>query len=153
MTDRLYYTDAGVLEFAARVVDVRDLDGKTAIVLDRSAFYPTSGGQPFDTGTLDEARVLDVIDQGDEILHVVDRPIATGTDIRGSIDAARRLDHMQQHTGQHVLSAAFVRLFGVKTVSFHLGADISTIDLAREVTGKEMAAAEDPYIRDFLGGL
>ena len=143
MTDRLYYTDAGVLEFAARVVDVRDLDGKTAIVLDRSAFYPTSGGQPFDTGTLDEARVLDVIDQGDEILHVVDRPIATGTDIRGSIDAARRLDHMQQHTGQHVLSAAFDRLFQNRTLSFHMGGDVSTIDLAKVQSAEDVERAVD----------
>ena len=143
MTERLYYTDAGVLEFSARVVDVRDLDGKTAIVLDRSAFYPTSGGQPFDTGTLDEARVVDVVDHDDEILHIVDRSIGAGTEVRGSIDAARRLDHMQQHTGQHVLSAAFDRLFQNRTLSFHMGGDVSTIDLAKVQAPEDVERAVD----------
>jgi alanyl-tRNA synthetase len=143
MTERLYYTDAGVLEFDARVVDVRDLNGKTAIVLDRTAFYPTSGGQPFDTGTLGEARVVDVVDAGDEILHIVDGPLATGTDVRGVIDAARRLDHMQQHTGQHVLSAAFDRLFQNRTLSFHMGADVSTIDLAKVQSAEDVERAVD----------
>src|SRR5690606_347409 len=110
-------------------------DGHTAVVLDRTAFYPTSGGQPFDRGTLAGANVLNVIDREDgAIVHVLDRPLPVGARVSGRIDWARRFDHMQQHTGQHVLSAAYDRLFGVRTESFHLGAASSTIDLAREVS-------------------
>ena len=105
------------------------MTGRPAVVLDRTAFYPTSGGQPFDVGTLSDAKVLDVVDTDDgRILHVVDRAPA-GPRVRGSIDWTRRFDHMQQHTGQHVLSAAFDRLLSARTESFHLGADYSTIDL------------------------
>jgi alanyl-tRNA synthetase len=147
-TTRLYYTDPARLAFDARVLRCGPAPvghaGAWAVYLDESAFYPTSGGQPFDTGQLGEARVLDVIedDEGD-VMHLVDRPIDAGTAVSGRVDAARRLDHRQQHTGQHVLSAAFVRTADVPTVSFHLGAAVSTIDLAREVTAAEIAAAED----------
>jgi alanyl-tRNA synthetase len=115
--------------------------------LDRTIFYPTSGGQPCDTGTLGPHRVVDVIDEDDgDVTHVVDSlpsALQVGRRVHGSIDWSRRFDHMQQHTGQHVLSAAFDRLFGARTVGFHLGADASTIDLARELTSRELAAAED----------
>ena len=153
MTERLYYTDAYLREFEASVVRVDVVDGRTSVLLDRSAFYPTSGGQPFDTGVLapqtaevDRLRVIDVLD-GDngDVLHVVDSPadaLTPGQIVRGSIDWTRRFDHMQQHTGQHVLSAAIDRLFGVRTVSFHLGTDASTIDVSRERTRDELAAAE-----------
>jgi alanyl-tRNA synthetase len=143
MTERLYYTDAEALEFHARVVAARDHEGKAAVVLDRTAFYPTSGGQPFDTGTLGEATVIDVVDEGDEILHVVDRALATGTDVRGSVDASRRLDHMQQHTGQHILSAAFDHLFKNRTLSFHMGAEVSTIDLEKVMSPEDVERAVD----------
>ncbi len=110
-------------------------DGRATVVLDETAFYPTSGGQPFDTGRLGARQVVDVIDDdAGEIRHVVDGPVDVGSRVHGEIDWPRRLDHMQQHTGQHVLSAAFDRLFDVRTTSFHLGADTATIDLAREVT-------------------
>jgi alanyl-tRNA synthetase len=143
MTERLYYTDAYLTEFDAQVVGVHQLDGRHAVVLDRTAFYPTSGGQPFDTGSLGEARVVDVIDRDDgTILHVVEGAPPDGA-VRGRVDWRRRFEHMQQHTGQHVLSAAFDRLHGVRTLSFHLGSVGSTIDLAREVTPREIAAAED----------
>ena len=142
MTNRLYYTDAYLKEFDATVLEVIDLGDRRAAVLDRTAFYPTSGGQPFDTGTLGPARVTDVIDREDgTVLHVIDRPLDAGT-IHGRIDWARRFDHMQQHTGQHVLSAAFDRVCQARTESFHLGADASTIDLAREPSAAEIAAAE-----------
>ena len=112
-------------------------------MLDRTAFYPESGGQPFDTGTLASARVLDVQDDDAGVIHhVVDAPLAPGAVVHGRIDWPRRLDHMQQHTGQHILSAAFDHRFGVRTTSFHLGAESSTIDLAREVTPAEIAEAE-----------
>ncbi len=143
MTERLYYHDPYLREFAANVVEQTTHEGKTAIVLDRTAFYPTSGGQPFDVGTLSGARVLDVVDTDEgRILHVVDRA-PEGTAVRGTIDWARRFDHMQQHTGQHVLSAAFDRLLKTRTESFHLGADYSTIDLARELSGAEIARGEE----------
>lgn len=142
MTERVYYTDPYATEFDAAIVHAERLDGKPAVTLDRTAFYPTSGGQPFDTGTLGEARVLDVIDRDDDVLHVLDREIAPGP-VHGRIDWERRFEHMQQHTGQHVLSAAFDRLLGARTESFHLGSASATIDLSREVTAKEIERAEN----------
>src|SRR5581483_5077526 len=110
-TERLYYNDSRLLEFDARVVDLDERDdGAVAVVLDRTAFYPTGGGQPNDTGTLGEARVVDCIDAEDEgVLHVIQGPTPEiGDTVHGKIDWLRRLDHIQQHTGQHILSAAFV---------------------------------------------
>jgi alanyl-tRNA synthetase len=144
MTTRLYYREPYRTAFEAVVISSDTVDGKTYAVLDQTAFYPTSGGQPYDLGELAEARVLDVIDREDgEIVHVLDRTLPVGTRVSGAIDWSRRFDHMQQHTGQHVLSAAFDRLFKARTESFHLGAVSSTIDLAREVTAAEIASAED----------
>jgi alanyl-tRNA synthetase len=145
MTERLYYTDAYLTEFDATVVSSEPREGGSfCVVLDRTAFYPTSGGQPFDTGMLGGARVTDVADREDgEIVHVTDTPLEPGASVSGVIDWPRRFEHMQQHTGQHVLSAAFDRLFSVRTESFHLGAETCTIDLAREVTPAETAAAVD----------
>jgi alanyl-tRNA synthetase len=146
MTERLYYTDAYLREFEASIVRVDVRNGRTSVVLDRTAFYPTSGGQPFDLGVLDNVRILDVVDDDNgDVVHVVDcQPdaLTAGQAVRGTIDWTRRFDHMQQHTGQHVLSAAIDRLFGVRTVSFHLGADSSTIDLSRELTRDELVSAE-----------
>ena len=154
MTDRLYYNDPYLQAFDASIVRVATRDGRVGVTLDRTAFYPTSGGQPFDTGTLGPWRVVDVVDEDDgSILHVVEpgsqipnpeSPVPIpGQSVRGAIDWPRRFDHMQQHTGQHVLSAAFDRLFGARTVSFHLSADNSTIDIARELPAGDVAAAED----------
>jgi alanyl-tRNA synthetase len=126
MTERLYYTDSYVREFAARVVD-RSPDGRT-VYLDRTAFYPTSGGQPFDTGAIAGVPVLDVVDEDSRVAHRVAEPV-TASDVQCTIDWPRRFDHMQQHTGQHLLSAVFEELFGLKTVSFHLGTESATIDL------------------------
>ena len=143
MTERLYYTDPYLREFDATLVDTVSHEGKTALVLDRTAFYPASGGQPADAGAFHDVRVLDVVDADDgRVLHIVDRAPST-TSLHGTIDWTRRFDHMQQHSGQHVLSAAVDRLFGVRTESFHLGVEYSTIDLAREVTSAEMQRAED----------
>jgi len=136
-TRRLYYDDSFEREFEARVVhcDLLPPDvnsGITAqalgLILDRSAFYPTSGGQPNDLGKIGDANVLDVRDEGEEIVHVVDRR-PSSPDVLGCINWPRRFDHMQQHTGQHLLSAMFQERYGRATVSFHLGTDISTIDL------------------------
>jgi alanyl-tRNA synthetase len=122
-TERLYYNDSHLIEFEARVVDVTErVSGWTAVVLNRTAFYPTGGGQPSDTGTLNGARVVECIDDGDNgVLHVVQGPTPErGTVVKGRVDWPRRLDHMQQHTGQHILSQAFVTLFNAHTKSFRV---------------------------------
>jgi alanyl-tRNA synthetase len=145
---RLYYTDASCLDFTATVLDQQITASGARVVLDQTAFYPTTGGQPHDTGTLGGVRVVDVVDDDEgRVVHLLERPLGPdllqpGTQVHGLIDRARRLDHMQQHSGQHVLSAAFT-LIGVRTESFHLGSATSTIDLAREVAPAEIAAAED----------
>jgi alanyl-tRNA synthetase len=123
VTERLYYSDSHLIEFEARVVDVTDrVSGWTAIVLDRTAFYPTGGGQPSDTGTLNGVRVVECIDDGDNgVLHVVQGAAPSRNDVvSGRVDWSRRLDHMQQHTGQHILSQAFVTLFNAPTRSFRV---------------------------------
>jgi len=123
VTERLYYSDSHLIEFEARVVNVTDrVSGWTALVLDRTAFYPTGGGQPSDTGTLNGVRVVECIDDGDNgVLHVV-QGAAPPRDaiVKGRVDWSRRLDHMQQHTGQHILSQAFVTLFNAPTRSFRV---------------------------------
>ena len=143
MTERLYYINAYLTEFDASILEVvRTADGGTAAILDRTGFYPTSGGQPFDTGTLGDSRVIDVVDRDDGVvLHVIEGTITPGP-THGRIDWERRFEHMQQHTGQHVLSAAFERTCQARTVSFHLGAASATIDLAQEVSPPQIAAAE-----------
>lgn len=143
MTERIYYTDPYCASFDAVVVRVLTHEGRPAVALDRTAFYPSSGGQPFDVGTLGSARVVDVVDREDGVLaHVLDAPLDEGSRVTGAIDWDRRFDHMQQHTGQHVLSAAFDHLFDNRTISFHMGADVSTIDIAREAAPEAIAAAE-----------
>ncbi len=145
MTDRLYYHDSFLYDFDARVVEALDSNGRTAIVLDRTAFYPTSGGQVHDLGMLtvdgQQIPITEVADEEDgRILHFASEPLAVGTQVHGSIDAARRRDHVQQHSGQHVLSAAFIRLFNMPTVSFHMGEESCTIDL--ETNGLTAAQAQ-----------
>ena len=146
MTSRIYYTDPYCRRFDAVVTRTFQLEGRPAALLDRTAFYPTSGGQPFDVGRLvgtGEVDVLDTVDVDDDVVHVLSAPIADGTTVNGEINWARRFDHMQQHTGQHVLSAAFDRLFDNRTMSFHMGAELSTIDLARDMSWEQLARAED----------
>ncbi|MBZ5617217.1 MAG: alanyl-tRNA editing protein [Acidobacteriia bacterium] len=135
MTERLYYTDSYLRDFSARVID-RSGDGRT-VYLDQTAFYPTSGGQPNDIGSIAGVAVLNVIDEEERIAHQLAAPLDGGPaaplplsgPVACAIDWSRRFDHMQQHTGQHLLSAVFQELFALKTVSFHLGAESSTIDL------------------------
>jgi len=145
MTDRLYYHNSFLYDFDARVVEAFDSNGRSAIVLDRTAFYPTSGGQVHDVGMLTAAgqqiAITEVADEEDgRILHFASGPLAVGTQVHGSVDAVRRRDHVQQHTGQHVLSAAFIRLFNMPTVSFHMGEESCTIDL--ETAGLSVAQAQ-----------
>jgi alanyl-tRNA synthetase len=153
--DRLYYDNPSLLEFDATITSVANReDGNALVALDRSAFYPTSGGQNFDTGILfavsngARVRVIDVQEDpptGD-VLHLVECAppfFQPGVPVRGEVDSTRRRDHMQQHTGQHVLSAAFERLYGFATVSFHMGDETCTIDLATEKVGpQQLEAAE-----------
>lgn len=144
MTSRLYYDDAFLKEFDASVVRTETRDEQTLVWLDRTAFYPTSGGQPFDVGSLAGLPVLDVHDDDSgEIAHAVTgtAPVV-GTFVRGVIDWTRRFDHMQQHTGQHLLSAAIEHAYGARTISFHLGASTCTIDLDKELTAKQIEKAE-----------
>jgi alanyl-tRNA synthetase len=141
MTNRLYYTDAYRGEFTATIVGRSD--DHLRVYLDETAFYPTSGGQPHDLGTINGVAVIDVVDEDDRIAHVLDAPLPAGDAVTGRIDWARRFDLMQQHTGQHLLSAVFEDLFGYKTVSVHFGPDYSTLDLDTElVTHQQMLAAE-----------
>ena len=126
MTERLYYHDSYLRQFDARAVESGG--GGSTVYLDRTAFYPTSGGQPFDLGSIGGIAVREVVDEGDRIAHVLASPLAAGP-VECIIDWTRRFDHMQQHTGQHLLSAVFEELFHLRTVSFHLGAESATIDI------------------------
>jgi alanyl-tRNA synthetase len=141
MTERLFADDPDLLEFDAAVVLRTEHDGRPAVVLDRTAFYAESGGQPWDTGTLGDSRVVAVVEKDGGILHVLDRPLAADA-VRGRVDADRRRDHVQQHHGQHLLSRAFVETARAETVAFHLGAEATTIDLDRPVTADQARAAE-----------
>jgi Ser-tRNA(Ala) deacylase AlaX len=146
MTERLYYTDSYRREFQARVVD-RSADART-VYLDRTLFYPASGGQPFDLGSLAGIAVVEVVDEEERIAHRLAAPLADADVVAGEIDWPRRFDHMQQHSGQHLLSAVFEELYGLHTVSFHLGAESATIDLEggpvepRMLTEAEARAAQ-----------
>src|SRR5512133_2682122 len=142
-TERLYYRDSYQKEFTARVVRSAQAGGQTEVVLDRTAFYPDGGGQPSDFGTLGGNPVTGVVDRDGEVVHLV-RGDVPGGEVTGELDWQRRFDHMQQHTGQHVLSQAFERLLGAKTVSFHMGAEVSTIDLATSaLDAAQVDAVED----------
>jgi alanyl-tRNA synthetase len=127
-TERLYYRDSFLREFDAQVISCEKEGDCWKVVLDRTAFYPTSGGQPHDTGKLGDVPVIEVADAEHKVVHYASAEVPVGP-VHGVIDWPRRIDHMQQHTGQHLLSAAFIELFGFQTVSFHLGKETSTIDL------------------------
>ncbi len=134
-TERLYYMDCYLRQFEAKILQVEPSAGGFRVFLDRSAFYPESGGQPADRGILAGTPLLDVLEEGEAIAHVLSQK-PQGQRVAGEIDWGRRFDHMQQHTGQHVLSGAFAKTGGYKTVSFHLGADLSTIDLDSDRPGR-----------------
>ena len=141
-TVRLYYQDAHLQEFSAQVVSCEQEKARWAVVLDQTAFYPEGGGQPGDTGTLDGVRVLDTHARGEAVVHCCDAPIAVGSTVRGTIDWARRLDYMQQHSGEHIVSGIIHRRFGYENVGFHMGADIVTIDFSGMLTMDDVREIE-----------
>jgi len=138
-TEKLYYQDPYIKSFSARILQCKqDEKGRFYVVLDRTAFYPTGGGQPYDTGTINDVHVFDVEEEKGEIRHFIESPLEE-KECHGEIDWDRRFDHMQQHAGQHILSAAFEDMYGYKTVGFHLGAEICTIDLEVSALTEEEA--------------
>ncbi len=143
MTERLYYDNSYLTEFDGTVLACVEKDGEHHVRLDRSAFYPTSGGQPYDTGTLGEANVRDVyVDETGEVWHALDRPLPVGASVHGRIDWPRRFDHMQQHAGDHMIASALWRLLGGVTIGLHISHDVSTIDVAMP-EGVTRISAED----------
>ena len=163
MTERLYYHDSFLYDFDAEVRDVLD-SPRPALVLDRTAFYPTSGGQVFDTGWItsdagSKLRVTEVVDAEDgKVVHYLEAPLhdsqkevlKPGTRVRGQIDATRRRDHVQQHSGQHVLSAAFIRLYNMPTVSFHMADDYCSIDLDTPALTKEQIESAERLANEII---
>lgn len=147
-TTRLYYSDPLLREFSCNVLQCEPSSHNSSstpvfeVITDVTAFYPNSGGQPSDRGTLDGADVIDVIERDDTVVHITPADVPLGP-TTGRIDIERRFDHMQQHSGQHILSAAFARLFGFETVGFHLGDEYVTIDLnTTEISSDQLAAVE-----------
>ena len=145
MTTRLYYTNTYQTEFTAQVTTVTTVNGQPAVILDQSCFYPTSGGQPNDTGVLGGKRVLDVmVNEEGDVLHLLAEPLApeqVWEPLAGRIDWPRRYDHTQQHSGQHLLSQLFYQRLGFETVAVHFGAVESTLDLETlEVTPAQIEA-------------
>ena len=141
-TVRLYYQDAHLREFSARVVSCEREKERFAVVLDQTAFYPEGGGQPGDTGELDGVCVLDTHARGGEVVHFCDGPFETGSTVRGTIDWARRFDYMQQHSGEHIVSGIIHRRFGYENVGFHMGADMVTIDFSGMLTMEDVREIE-----------
>ena len=146
MVERLYYQDSYLKEFKAKVLKKIKIDNQPAVILDETAFYPTSGGQPYDKGVIQDVPVVEVIEEGDEIIHILKEELKEkiNSEVVGKIDWERRFDHMQQHLGQHILSGALMKLWGVETVSFHLGEEVCTLDIAKEeLTEEEAKKAEE----------
>jgi alanyl-tRNA synthetase len=157
MTDRLYYRDSFLYDFEAKVAET-PAGARPALILDRTAFYPTSGGQIFDIGTIsienEKLKVTEVADTEDgRVVHYLEAPVKDlppGTPVRGQIDATRRRDHMQQHSGQHVLSAAFIRLHNLHTVSFHMADDYCSIDLDTPTLTKEQIESAERLANEII---
>ncbi len=153
MTERLYYADCYLRAFDAHVAACEKREAGYAALLDRSAFYPTSGGQPYDTGTLGAARVTDVsVDGAGEVWHMIDTPLVVGETVHGEIDWTRRFDHMQQHAGEHLLANAAKRLLDGHTIGLHLGAEVSTIDMTLPAGKTHASDAEIRALEDDVNG-
>ncbi|MDH4219419.1 MAG: DHHA1 domain-containing protein [Candidatus Aminicenantes bacterium] len=141
-SNRLYFENPYQVEFEAHVIKKTSHDGKPAVVLDQTFFYPEGGGQPADKGTINGIQVIHVLEEDEQIMHVLKEDI-TSDFVKGEIDWGRRFDHMQQHAGQHILSQCFVRIFEAKTLSFHLGEKLSTLEIdMRKITEEEVEKVE-----------
>jgi alanyl-tRNA synthetase len=149
---KLFYQDSYIQSFTAKVVSQQqDVEGNWFVVLEKTAFYPTGGGQPYDTGTLNDIQVVNVEEIEGEIRHYLERQLSNeAEEVFGTIDWNRRFDHMQQHAGQHILSAAFEEQFGFETVSFHLGKEVSTIDLSIENLMEQQAAVAEKLANQII---
>jgi alanyl-tRNA synthetase len=145
LSKKLYYEEPYLQEFKGKILEKIKIDGKPALILNNTCFYPTSGGQPNDLGYIQGVSVVDVIEDKEKIIHVLKEDIEEecGDTVIGKIDWKRRFDHMQQHSGQHILSAAFEKLFNADTVSFHLGEEICTLDIMKDdITLEEVKRGE-----------
>ena len=154
MTERLYYSDAYLRTFEAHVVDRFDVNGRPAVILDRTAFYPEGGGQPADRGTLNQAEVVDVQtrEADDEVLHILSAPLGE-VEVTGQVEPARRFDLMQQHTGQHILSQAFIHTADAETVSFHLNPDPNDGALTIDLNTAALTPAQIDQAEDFANSI
>ena len=139
---KLYYADSHLKDFSAVVTGCEAVKGGWAVTLDATAFYPTGGGQECDLGILGSARVLDVKEQGENILHLCDTPLEVGAEVTGTIDWERRFDHMQQHSGEHLVMGQIYQKFGYHNVGFHMGGHLVTIDLDGPVTWEDLMEIE-----------
>ena len=142
LTEKLYERDAYLRSFTSQVRTCEAVEGGFAVTLDATAFYPEGGGQPADRGSLGGAHVLDVQERGDEIVHLCDQKLTVGSEVAGEIDFARRFDHMQQHSGEHIISGILCALYHCDNVGFHLGADVVTIDYNVPMTWEQVLIAE-----------
>lgn len=144
MTKKLYYADQYQRRFSSAVVEQTHREGKPVLILEETAFYPSSGGQPHDLGTLNGIRVLEVRENDDhQVLHLLEQPIEDAI-VEGQIDWDRRFDHMQQHTGQHLLSQVFIKTCDAETISMHLGEEVSTVDVNHpDLTDEQVKTTED----------
>ncbi len=146
MTKRLYYQDSYLKEFKAKVLKKIKRDNQPAVILDETAFYPTSGGQPYDKGFIQGIPVIEVVEEDEEIIHILKEELKEeiNSEVLGKIDWKIRFDHMQQHLGQHILSGALMEMWGSETVSFHLGEEVCTLDIAkRKISEEEVKEAEE----------
>ena len=140
---KLFYEDSHLRMFTATVTGCAEVKNGWEVTLDATAFYPEGGGQPWDTGTLDDANVLSVKEQGEDIIHLCDKPLAVGSAVTGKIDWDRRLDHMQQHSGEHMVSGVIHKRYGYHNVGFHMGADVVTIDFDGIVPQEDLQQIEN----------
>lgn len=142
-TERLFYKDVYLREFQGKVLSCQPQEGTFRVVLDRTAFYPEGGGQPADRGCLDGSQVIDVVESGDEIVHILREPMEAGREVTGRIDWEWRFRLMQQHSGEHIVSGLIHNTFGYDNVGFHMGSDFITIDLNGIITEEELARIEE----------
>ncbi|TGB03451.1 alanyl-tRNA editing protein [Halobacillus salinus] len=150
MTRKLFYEDVYRSEFESVVVESAQEDGRDYVVLEETAFYPTGGGQPHDTGSLSEIEVYNVEEVDGDVRHYVKESISEGTSVKGRIDWKRRFDHMQQHSGQHIISAVFHDTYNFPTTSFHLGADTVTIDLDTEELSDSILQEAEERVNEII---